>query len=260
MQAGSSSITLVPLVNSVDEININVVLSANVALEIPGGEWMRMPAQTPWGTSIPSGNSMGIFIPFLQQYLSQETGRSVSRDESKTVMYGISYGMSQQTLADELGIPEQEASRIIEVFFDMFPKVRLWKEKVIKELREYGSKHGIAGRYLRTPMGRRRSFDRSFAKDPGEARRAVNFLLQGHVADLIKQAQVGLYHEMTRRNMRSRIILQIHDALYFSVQTEELEEMQDLVKQVMEKPLNVQGLVCSIIMRVDQKVSSGHAD
>ena len=87
----------------------------------------------------------------------------------------------------------------------------------------------------------------------------MNFLLQGHVADLIKQAQVGLYHEMTKRNMKSRIVLQLHDALYFSVQTEELEEMQDLVKQVMEQPLNVQGLGCSIMMRVDQKVSVGPA-
>ncbi len=59
--------------------------------------------------------------------------------------------------------------------------------------------------------------------------------------------------------MKSRIVLQLHDALYFSVQTEELEEMQDLVKQVMGQPLNVQGFECSIIMVVDQKVSVGPA-
>jgi DNA polymerase I len=66
-------------------------------------------------------------------------------------------------------------------------------------------------------------FDRSCAEFEGEDRRAVNFLLQGQVADLTKQGQVRLYRELLERKMKARIVLQLHDALYMSVPTEEID-------------------------------------
>jgi len=110
---------------------------------------------------------------------------------------------------------------VIDAFYGIYPGVWEWKQRVIANLTKQAKRFGIAGRFLRTPLGRRRMFDRSFVEHEGEERRAVNFLLQGQVADLIKQAQVRLYLELLQRKMRARIVLQLHDALCLSVPEDE---------------------------------------
>ncbi len=194
------------------------------------------------------------FHTITAQWVGTAVGRPVSRDESKTVMYAISYGMSPESLALKLRISPDQAVKIIEAFFFLYSQVKEWKREVIEDLVEHGKKHGIAHRYLPTPMGRRRMFDRSIRDDPGEARRAVNFLLQGQVADLIKQAQVQIYGKLLQQKMKSRIILQLHDALYLSVAPDEVQAVEVLVKQSMERFSSVLGTPYTVCMTVDIKV------
>jgi DNA polymerase I len=97
-------------------------------------------------------------------------------------------------------------------------------------------------------------FDRSFAEFEGEERRAVNFLLQGQVADLIKQAQVRLYRELLQRKMKARIVLQLHDALYLSVPEEDIGSAFDLIESAMRSKFPVPGLGYTISMPVEIKI------
>jgi len=97
-------------------------------------------------------------------------------------------------------------------------------------------------------------FDRSVAEDEGEERRAVNFLLQGQVADLIKQAQVRLYRELLQRKTKARIVLQIHDALYLSVSEGEIGSAIDLIESAMLSRFPVPSLGYTISMPVEIKI------
>ncbi len=194
------------------------------------------------------------FHTITAEWLGTAVGRPVSRDESKTVMYAISYGMSPGSLALKLRISPDQAEKIIEAFFFLYPQVKEWKREIIKELTDRGKKYGIAVRYLRTPMGRRRMFDRSMRDDPGEARRAVNFLLQGQVADLIKQAQVQIYRKLLQKKMKSRIVLQLHDALYLSAPPDEVKAVEVLVKRAMEDLFPVLRSPYTVCMAADIKV------
>ena len=92
------------------------------------------------------------------------------------------------------------------------------------------------------------------AEDEGEGRRAVNFLLQGQVADLIKQAQVRLYREFLERRMKARIVLQLHDALYLSIPEDEIDHAVDLIQSSMLSRLPVPSFRYTISMPVEIKV------
>ena len=97
-------------------------------------------------------------------------------------------------------------------------------------------------------------FDRSLAQDQGEERRAVNFLLQGQVADLIKQAQVRLFSELLQTKMKARIVLQLHDALYLSAPEDEISFVSDLLESAMGSRFTVPSLGYTISMPVEIKV------
>ena len=194
------------------------------------------------------------FHRITARWLSQFLNTSISRDNSKTVMYAISYGMSAQSLGMQLRISEDQATAVIDAFYGIYPGVWEWKQGVVAELTNQGKRFGIAGRFLRTPSGRRRMFDRSLAEDQGEERRAVNFLLQGQVADLIKQAQVRLYHALLESKMKSRIVLQLHDALYLSVPKDEIGSAVDLIESAMLTSFPVPSFGYTIAMPVEIKI------
>jgi DNA polymerase I len=188
------------------------------------------------------------------RWLSRFLNRPITRDNSKMVMYAISYGMSARSLGIALRISEDQASAVINAFYETYPGVWERKQRVVADLTKRGKRPGIAGRYLRTPSGRRRMFDRAFTEYEGEERRAVNFLLQGQVADLIKQAQVRLYRELLQRKMKTRIVLQLHDALYVSIPEDEISVAVALLESAMLSKFTVHSFGYIISMPVEIKI------
>jgi DNA polymerase-1 len=137
------------------------------------------------------------------------------RRAAKTVNFGILYGISAFGLADRLQIPQAEAKQLITDYFRSFPKISDYLNDTLDFAREH--------EYVETLMGRRRNIHDINAKN-GVLRAA---------ADLIKIAMVRIYQAMNERNMRSKMILQVHDELIFDTCPDELEALSNLVREHM---------------------------
>lgn len=152
------------------------------------------------------------------------------RRNAKTANFGIIYGISAFGLSERLGIPRAESKALIEGYFRSYPKVKDYISGSIETARDKG--------YVATVMGRRRMLpdinSRSATVRGYAERNAVNAPLQGSAADIIKVAMVRIYRELTGRNMRSRMIMQVHDELIFNVVPSELEAVKELVRRQME--------------------------
>ena len=157
----------------------------------------------------------------------------VTRDErtkSKRANFGIIYGITVFGLAERLDIPRDEAKMLIDGYFDTFPQVHQYME----ESKEIARKQG----YVTTLFGRRRylpdinsanSVVRGFAE-----RNAINAPIQGTAADIIKVAMIRIYNRFKKEGIRSKMILQVHDELNFSVYPEEKEKVERIVLEEMQ--------------------------
>jgi DNA polymerase-1 len=152
------------------------------------------------------------------------------RRNAKAVNFGIVYGQTSFGLAGQLGISRDEAERYIKGYFERYAGVRKWIDRTIAEVRERG--------YTLTLHGRRRPIPdiqstnvnaRNFAE-----RTAVNTPLQGTASDLIKLAMIQFDADLRQANMRTRMLLQVHDELVLECPPEELEAASKLVKRRME--------------------------
>ena len=145
------------------------------------------------------------------------------RRSAKTANFGILYGISAFGLSTRLGIPRGEAKEIIDNYYATFPTVKKYQSDAVEMARERG--------YVETRMGRRRLLPDINSKNPtvrGFAERnAVNAPLQGTAADIIKLAMIRIFREMKEKNLKSRMIMQIHDELNFNVVPDELPVLQD---------------------------------
>lgn len=148
------------------------------------------------------------------------------RSKAKAVNFGLMYGQSAFGLADNLGISRTEARDIIDEYFKQFPTIRDYMDKNIQFAKENG--------YVETIMGRRRYLRdinssnqtvRGFAE-----RNAINAPIQGSAADIIKVAMINVHAAMQEKNMKSKLLLQVHDELVFDAHKEELEELKSLVR------------------------------
>ena len=164
----------------------------------------------------------------------------VTRDErnkAKRANFGIIYGITIFGLADRLNIDRAEAKRLIDGYFEMFPRVRQYME----ECKEAARKHG----YVETFFHRRRylpDINSNNATVRGFAERnAINAPIQGSAADIIKVAMVRIDQRFQREQIRSKMILQVHDELNFSVLPTEREQVQRIVMEEMQAayPLSV---------------------
>ncbi len=162
---------------------------------------------------------------------------SEMRRNAKAVNFGIIYGMSAFGLAERLKISRSEASEIIKNYFKEYIGIQEYIDKQVDFAKQYG--------YVETMLGRRRylrdinsgnSVVRNFAE-----RNAINAPIQGSSADMIKIAMTNIYNEMKARDLKSKMILQVHDELVFDVHKEELDILSELVKDKMTNalPLNV---------------------
>jgi len=152
------------------------------------------------------------------------------RRAAKAVNFGIVYGQTPFGLAQQLGIPQEEARLYIQRYFERYPGVRLWIDRTIDEVRERG--------YTLTLWGRRRPIPDIASKNPNARafaeRTAVNTPLQGTAADLMRKAMILVDGELRQRGWRSRLLLQVHDELVLECPGEELEDVRAMVKRIME--------------------------
>ena len=159
-----------------------------------------------------------------------ETMDKETRARAKAVNFGIVYGISPFGLAAQLGIDQKTARDYIDRYFQRYAGVGQFIADTLEEVRRTGA--------VRTHFGRIRPIPDIQSRNPNQRgfaeRTAVNTPLQGTAADLIKLAMIALDKEISRRNLRSKMTLQVHDELLFDVPPEEVQEMQTLVKHEME--------------------------
>jgi DNA polymerase-1 len=153
------------------------------------------------------------------------------RRNAKTANFGIIYGISAFGLAERLAIPRAEAKELIEGYFRTYPRIREYIDETIERARENGYVTTVKGRKRYLPdINSRNATVRGYAE-----RNAVNAPLQGSAADIIKIAMINIQREMTRLQMRSRMIMQVHDELIFNVIPDEADTLQALVCRLMQE-------------------------
>ena len=152
------------------------------------------------------------------------------RRKAKIINFSMIYGASAFSLAKELGTSNSEAQRFIDLYYEKYPKVHKFLEKMVKQAQEKGFSETLFGRKRQVPELRQK--DR-FAQQAGR-RIALNTPIQGSAADLMKKAMIETWREIKRRNLKSKMILQVHDELVFEVLDKERDEIEVLVKKKME--------------------------
>jgi DNA polymerase I len=144
------------------------------------------------------------------------------RSKSKMINYGIVYGLSAYGMADRLDIPQEEAAEFIERYMAGFPAVKRFIEETIEQGTEHGYVSTLFGRRRQVPELRARRWE---LRKQGE-RFAVNMVIQGTAADIMKVAMVRCDQALTAAGLRSRLVLQIHDELLFEGPAEEAERVE----------------------------------
>ena len=153
------------------------------------------------------------------------------RRQAKVVNFGIVYGLSPFGLSQNLGIVPSEAKQFIAAYFEKYSGVRKFIDKTLEEARRDLKVRTLFGRVRPIPdINSKNSNQRGFAE-----RTAVNTPLQGTAADLIKVAMIRIDAALRERKMKSRMTLQVHDELVFEVPEKEVDTMQSLVRDQMEK-------------------------
>jgi DNA polymerase-1 len=154
----------------------------------------------------------------------------MDRSKAKMINYGIVYGLSDYGLADRLNIPREEAKEVIDTYLARFPAVAAFMEAAIESAKELGYVTTIYGRRRQIPELRARNYQ---VRSLGE-RLAVNTVIQGTSADVIKLAMIGAARALD--GMASRMVLTIHDELLFEGPPEEEQALRELVEREMLAP------------------------
>ncbi|MEN9961987.1 MAG: hypothetical protein RIS66_400, partial [Actinomycetota bacterium] len=174
--------------------------------------------------------------------VSPDEVTSAMRSKVKAMSYGLVYGLSEYGLAKQLRIPNAEAKQLMADYFARFGGVRRYLASVVDEAKTLG--------FTRTVYGRRRPFEdlnsKLFQVRENARRAALNAPIQGTAADIMKLAMTRIDQKMIEANLKSRMLLQVHDELVFEVASGELETLQSIVVAEMENvvelsvPLEVQ--------------------
>lgn len=165
--------------------------------------------------------------------VSHDAVTSEMRSKAKMVNYGIAYGISAFGLAQRLGIPRREGAEIIDQYFKQFAGIREYMDGTIAFAREHG--------YVETVTGRRR-YIRDIRSSNGTVRagaerNAINAPIQGTAADMIKLAMINIHAELARRNLKTKMLLQVHDELVFDLWKPEEKEVRALVEEKMKSAI-----------------------
>lgn len=157
------------------------------------------------------------------------------RSRAKAVNFGIVYGISDFSLSNDLGISRSEAKEYMEIYFSRYPKVKQYLDNIVLEAKENG--------FVRTIMNRRRYIpeinQRNKIVQAAGIRLAMNSPIQGSAADIMKMAMVKVYNALKAKNLRSRLILQVHDELILNTKKDELDIVKKLVLEEMENAVKL---------------------
>ena len=176
------------------------------------------------GLDIHTRTAMDIFgVP-------KEEVTSLMRRQAKAVNFGILYGISSFGLAEDLKIPVKEAKSFIDKYFETYSGTKVYMDSVVKDAYEKG--------YVTTIMNRKRKIDELknpnyIIRQQGE-RMALNTPIQGSSADILKKAMIDVYNEFKKENIKSKMILQVHDELIFNVLKEEETKVAKIVDRCMD--------------------------
>lgn len=211
-----------------------VILSADysqielrLAAEMSGDEGLL--AAFAAGEDIHTSTAMRLFD------LPADAVTSEQRRRAKTTNFGILYGISAFGLAQRLGIDNNDAKDLIDLYFEKYPRINEYIARTIAFAKEYG--------YVETLRGRRRYIPeinasnrnvRSFAE-----RTAINAPIQGTAADMIKLAMIRVHEELRRGFPKSRMIMQVHDELVFEAHRDEVEELRSMVIERMRTAMKL---------------------
>jgi DNA polymerase-1 len=153
------------------------------------------------------------------------------RRQAKAINFGIIYGISGFGLANQLSIPQDQASAYIRTYFERFPGIRAYMDKTKAEVHAKGYVTSLFGRKINIPDIRAKAAGmRQFAE-----RAAINAPLQGTAADIIRRAMARMPAALATAGLKSRMLLQVHDELVFEAPHDEAEAVCALAKSVMEK-------------------------
>lgn len=176
------------------------------------------------GNDIHAATAAKIFKKPLSEVTSEE------RRKAKTANFGIIYGISAFGLAERMGVSRSEARQLIDEYFLTYPGVRAYMEKSIETARERGYTETIFHRRCPLPdINSHNAVVRGYAE-----RNAINAPIQGSAADIIKIAMIRVQKRMKQEGLQSKMILQVHDELNFSVLPEEKERLERLVIEEMQ--------------------------
>jgi len=157
------------------------------------------------------------------------------RRQAKVINFATIYGVSPFGLSQQAEIGVKEAAEFIRIYFETYPGFK----KFIDETIEFARANG----YVKTLLGRKRGIDEidsdtSFRRE-GAERVAINTPIQGTSADMIKIAMINISDDIKRKNMKTRMIMQVHDELVFEVPEEELDQAKTMVVDRMEHALDL---------------------
>ena len=175
--------------------------------------------------------------------VKDEEVTSNMRRQAKAVNFGIIYGMGEFRLSKQIGVSLAEAKEFIRRYFEEYPEIRSYMDNIVEDCKKDG--------YVSTVLNRKRYIptinDKNFIVREQAKRFAMNSPIQGSGADILKLAMVKVDQLMKEKQLKSKMILQVHDELIFDVYKEELDEMMTIIKSAMEEaflmdvPLKVDG-------------------
>ena len=169
------------------------------------------------------------------------------RRNAKAVNFGILYGISGFGLSEDLGIDIKTAKNFIDDYLDTYPGILNYMEEAKANAYKYG--------YVKTLMNRKRVIEelnnRNYIIRSSGERMALNTPIQGTAADILKKAMVEIYNEFNMRNLKSKMLIQVHDELVFNVLKDELEIVKKIVKDKMENTIKL-----SVPLKVDIEIGN----
>lgn len=182
-----------------------------------------------------SGEDVHRYTAALIFNKKSEDVTSSERRTAKTINFGIMYGMSAFRLSNELEITRSEAADFISRYFERYKGVKSFVEETVKTAEENGGVRTYWGHW-REILGIRSP---NKTEKAAAERTAVNTVIQGTAAEIMKKAMLSIYNKMKERKLKSKLLLQVHDELIFEVEENEVEEMETLIRESMENAVSI---------------------
>ena len=176
---------------------------------------------------------------------------SEMRRIAKIMNFGVIYGLSPFGMSQQTGLSPEEGKAFIDAYFGKYPGIESYIDGIKRSVKEDGYVETLKGRRRYIPEIRSPNFHQRSA---GE-RMAINMPIQGTAADILKLAMVRLQAEMDTRELRSMMILQVHDELIFEAPQDELDEMKGLVGEIMPAAMSL-----AVPLEVDVKTGANWGD